>query len=175
MNMGYTLKQFCEDTRAILGRDGSRAGVEQVRRNMERLVRDEAFVAEHYAPNLEAGARRIYVDPELGFEVLAYRAPKTRTSPAHDHGDSWALYAQVRDFTEMTEWERTDDGSVPGRATLAVQRKYKLNAGEVGLYWGSQLHSTYTPEGCCYLRVTGTDLEKRPRVRIDQDTGQVME
>ena len=141
---------------------------------MQKLVADPAFVEKYYGDAVEAGARRIYLDPELGFEVLAYRSPKARNSPAHDHGDSWALYAQVKDFTEMTEWERTDDGRDPGQATLAVQKKYKLNAGEVGLYWGSQLHSTFTPEGCCYLRVTGTDLEKRPRVRIDQTTGKVM-
>ena len=172
--MSYTLEAFCKDTRDILKKDSSPASVEQVRRNMGRLVSDDAFVEQHFNDGIEAGARPIYTDPELGFEVLAYRCPKTRKSPAHDHGDSWALYAQVKDYTEMTEWQRTDDGSNPEQATLAVQKKYKLNAGEVGLYWGSQLHSTYTPEGCCYLRVTGTDLEKRPRVRIDQDTGKVM-
>ncbi|MPZ46099.1 MAG: hypothetical protein GEV05_22485 [Betaproteobacteria bacterium] len=172
--MAYTLESFCKDAREILKKDVSRMGVEEVRKKMARLVADASFVAKYYDDTAEAGARRIYADPELGFEVLVYRSAKTRTSPAHDHGDSWALYAQVRDYTEMTEWQRTDDGSDPGRATLAVQRKYKLNAGEVGLYWGSQLHSTYTPEGCCYLRVTGTDLEQRPRVRIDQNTGKVM-
>lgn len=172
--MGYTLEAFCKDTRDILRADAGRTGVDRVRKNMERLVRDAQFVEKYFGDAVEAGARRVHMDPELGFEVLAYRSPKARTSPAHDHGDSWALYAQVKDYTEMTEWERTDDGRDPDRATLAIQRKYKLNAGEVGLYWGSQLHSTYTPENCCYLRVTGTDLEKRPRVRIDQNTGKVM-
>ena len=172
--MSYSFEQFCSDTRSILRKDASREGVEQVRNKMAQLVGDREFVARYYDDVPEAGARRIYVDPELGFEVLAYRSPATRTSPAHDHGDSWALYAQVKDYTEMTEWERTDDGHDPEHARIEPTRKYKLNAGEVGLYWGSQLHSTYTPEGCCYLRVTGTDLEKRPRVRIDQNTGKVM-
>jgi hypothetical protein len=172
--MAYTLQDFCRDTREILKKNRSREGVEQVRKKMAHLVADADFVSEYYDEATEAGARRIYSDPELGFEVLAYRSPKTRTSAAHDHGDSWALYAQVKDYTEMTEWERTDDRRNPEQATLKALRKYKLNTGEVGLYWGSQLHSTYTPEGCCYLRVTGTDLDKRPRVRIDQDTGKVM-
>ena len=173
--MTYSLEAFCKETRDILKKDSSPAGVEQVREKMARLVKDPAFVQQHYDGATEPGARRIYIDPELGFEVLAYRCPQTRKSPAHDHGDSWALYAQVKDYTEMTEWERTDDGSKREQATLAMRKKYRLNAGEVGLYWGSQLHSTYTPEGCCYLRVTGTDLEKRRRVRIDQDTGKVIE
>ncbi|MGE5526156.1 MAG: hypothetical protein ACM3SS_20765, partial [Rhodospirillaceae bacterium] len=147
----------------------------RVRKNMERLVRNAGFVDEYFNDGIEAGARQIYMDPELGFEVLAYRSPKTRTSPAHDHGDSWALYAQVKDYTEMTEWRRTDAGSDPRHATLEVHCKYKLNPGEVGLYWGAQLHSTYTPEGCCYLRVTGTDLDRRPRMRIDQTTGRILD
>jgi hypothetical protein len=171
--MGYTLEAFCRDTRDALKSDSGPAGVERVRRNMERLVMDAAFVAQYFDVGIEPGPRRIYVDPQLGFEVLAYRSPRARTSPAHDHGDSWALYAQVKGYTEMTEYARTDDGSDPDQATLAVQKQYKLNPGEVGLYWGSQLHATYTPVDCCYLRVTGTDLEKRPRVRIDQQTGKV--
>lgn len=172
--MGYSLEQFCDDTRAVLKMDASRTGVEKVRRNMERLVKDSDFVERYFSDDIEPGARRIYVDPELGFEVLAYRSPQARSSPAHDHGDSWALYAQVKHYTEMKEYDRTDDGSDPGQARLAVKKQYKLSPGEAGLYWGSQLHSTYTPLNCCYLRVTGTDLEKRPRVRIDQNSGKIM-
>jgi len=172
--MTYTLEEFCKDTRRILKKDPTPTGVAHVKKNMERLVKDGDFVAKYYADSIEPGPRRVYIDPEVGFEVLAYRSPKARTSPAHDHGDSWALYAQVKDYTEMTEYKRTDDGSRPKHATLAVQKQYELNPGEVGLYWGSQLHATYTPVGCSYLRVTGTDLETRPRVRIDQNTGEVM-
>jgi hypothetical protein len=171
--MSYTLEAFCEDARAALQADSGKAGVERVRRNMERLVKDAAFVEQWFSEDGEPGARRIYIDPVLGFEVLVYRSPKARTSPAHDHGDSWALYAQVKGCTEMTEYARTDDGADPGRATLVVEKQYQLEPGEVGSYWGSQLHSTHTPENCCYLRITGTDLEKRPRIRIDQNTGKV--
>jgi len=172
--MGYTLEAFCKDTREILRSDPGASGVELVRKKMENLVRDRDFVMEHFSREVRYGPRRIFVDPELGFEVLAYRAEKARHSPAHDHGDSWALYAQVQDYTEMTEYNRLDDGSNPDQAKIEVKSRYKLEAGQVGTYWGSQLHSTYTPVDCCYLRVTGTDLEKRPRVRIDQATGKIM-
>lgn len=172
--MTYTLEAFCNDARNLLKADPGPAGVEQVRKKMEILVRDRNFVAEHFNDGVKHGPRRLFVDPELGFEVLGYRAEKARHSPAHDHGDSWALYAQVHDFTEMTEYNRLDDGSDPDTAKLDVKSKYKLEKGQVGTYWGKQLHSTYTPVDCCYLRVTGTDLEKRPRVRIDQNTGAIM-
>lgn len=172
--MTYTLDAFCDNTRTLLRADSGPAGVEQVRKKMELLVGDPEFVTEHFHSSTKYGPRRLFVDPELGFEVLGYRAENARHSPAHDHGDSWALYAQVHDYTEMTEYNRLDDGSDPDHAKLGIKSKYKLKKGQVGTYWGSQLHSTYTPVDCCYLRVTGTDLEKRPRVRIDQNTGKIM-
>lgn len=172
--MAYTLEQFCGDVRAMLKEDASRDGVDRIRKEMSRLITDPDFVKQHFHNEVPYGVRSLYVDPELGFHVLGYRAEKTRTSPAHDHGDSWALYGQVRDYTEMTEYERLDDGSDPGQAKLRVASQYKLQPGEVGLYWATRLHSTYTPANCCYLRVAGTDLEKRPRVRIDQETGRIL-
>lgn len=172
--MTYTLDAFCADARTLLKNDASPAGVEQVRKKMELLVRDADFIQQHFHGGMKYGPNRLFVDPELGFEVLAYRAEKARSSPAHDHGDSWALYGQIRDYTEMTEYERLDDGTDPDNAKLGIQSKYKLETGQVGTYWGSQLHSTFTPAECCYLRLTGTDLEKRPRVRIDQNTGKIM-
>ena len=172
--MAYTLEVFCIDARALLKADPGPAGVEQVRKKMELLVADTEFVATHFHADIKYGPRRLFIDPELGFEVLGYRAENPRHSPAHDHGDSWALYAQVHDYTEMTEYNRLDDGSDPDNARIDIKSKYKLEKGQVGTYWGSQLHSTFTPAGCCYLRVTGTDLEKRPRVRIDQNTGKIM-
>jgi len=172
--MAYTLEAFCNDARVLLKADAGPAGVEQVRKKMEILVRDPGFVSEYFHSGVKYGARRLFVDLELGFEVLAYRAEKARNSPAHDHGDSWALYGQTHDYTEMTEYNRLDDGKDPDHAKLGIKSKYKLEKGQVGTYWGSQLHSTYTPVDCCYLRVTGTDLEKRPRVRIDQATGKIL-
>lgn len=172
--MAYTLEAFCSDTRTILKADSSPSGVEAIRQKMETLVRDAGFVGQHFHDGMQYGAHRLFVDPELGFEVLGYRAEKARTSPAHDHGDSWALYAQVRNYTEMTEYKRVDDGKDTDNAKLEIKDKYKLEPGQVGTYWGSQLHSTYTPADCRYLRLTGTDLEKRPRVRIDQNTGKIM-
>lgn len=172
--MAYTLEAFCDETRSLLKKDSGRSGVENIIVHMERLIKDPEFIQKHFHDKVELGVRSLYVDPELGFHVLGYRAEKDRSSPAHDHGDSWALYGQVRDYTDMTEYERVDDGSDPGHATLKVASEYRLNPGQAHLYWATRLHSTFTPANCSYLRVAGTDLEKRPRVRIDQKTGKVM-
>ena len=74
--MAYTLEAFCTDVRALLEADPGPSGVEQVRKKMELLVADPGFVAEHFHSGVKYGPRRMFVDPELGFEVLGYRAEK---------------------------------------------------------------------------------------------------
>ena len=172
--MAYTLQEFCRDTRNHLKSGANRAALDKVKAGIERLVQDDGFIKQHFQDNVEVGLRRIYADPELGFEVLAYRWDIARSSQPHDHGNSWAIYGQVYAYTEMIEYERTDDGSDPERATLKAKSKYRLNPGRVGIYWGRELHSTATPAGACYLRITGTDLENIPRIRIDTATGRVI-
>jgi len=48
----------------------------------------------------------------------------------HDHGDSWAIYGQAVKHTEMTESKRTDDGSVPGKATIEKAKTYRMERGQ---------------------------------------------
>ena len=107
------------------------------------------------------------------FELMTYRYDQARASQPHDHGDSWAIYAQVREYTEMTEWDRVDDGSDPNRAQLKARSRYRLNPGQAGVYFGRELHSTSTPVNVRYLRITGTDLETIERLRIDAASGRI--
>jgi hypothetical protein len=169
--MGYSLNDFCGEARAILASGAGREAVEKLRAPMERLAADAQFRAGHFGEAQPLGLKRIHSEPGLGFELMTYRFDKARTSQPHDHGDSWAIYAQVSEYTDMIEWERTDAGADPARATLRVKRQYRLNPGEAGVYFGRELHSTATPPGTRYLRITGTDLEQIARLRIDAATG----
>ena len=171
--MGYSLKDFCRDTTEILKTGASRQHVDKVKAHMERLLVDPAFVKEYFGDNQPLGLKRIHIDPQLGFEVMTYRYTEARKSNPHDHGDSWAIYGQVAEYTEMTEWDRLDDGSNPDVARLKANPSYRLTPGKAGVYYGRQLHSTQTPVGTRYLRVTGTDLENIERLRIDASTGKV--
>ena len=49
----------------------------------------------------------------------------------------------------------------------------RLVVGHAGVYFGRELHSTATPPGTRYLRITGTDLDGIERLRIDVATGRV--
>lgn len=172
--MGYSLQDFCRDTGKILRTGGDRAAVDKVSAGMERLVVDPQFVAEYFGEQQPLGLKKIYADPDLGFELMTYRYTEARKSQPHDHGDSWAVYAQVREYTEMTEWERTDDGSDPQTARVKMKKSpYRLNPGQAGIYYGRELHSTATPPNTRYLRITGTDLEHIERLRINAETGKI--
>lgn len=171
--MGYSLQDFCRDTTEILKTGSSRKQVDQVKARMERLLVDPGFVKEYFNDRQPLGLHRIHIDPKLGFEVMTYRYAEARKSNPHDHGDSWAIYGQVAEYTEMTEWDRTDDGSDPEHAKLKANPSYRLTPGKAGVYYGRQLHSTATPVNTRYLRVTGTDLENIERLRIDAATGKI--
>ena len=104
--MGYTLDAFCRDCAAHLRADPGKGGKERVRKDLERLLAEKAFVAEHCGPDAAIGIHVLYRDPELGFCVLAHINREPRSSPPHDHGSSWAIYGQATVYTDMTEYRR---------------------------------------------------------------------
>jgi len=169
--MSYTLDEFCRDCRVALAFDKGPGGREQVRQLLERLLVEEEFLAEHV---IEAppGRHTLYEDPELGFVVLAHINPKSGKSPPHDHGASWAVYGQVTQYTEMTEWRRTDVGTGPGPASIEVARRYRLEPGHAGTYDIRAIHAIDYPDGARFVRVTGTDLERVPRLKFDLVKGE---
>jgi predicted metal-dependent enzyme (double-stranded beta helix superfamily) len=170
--MPYTLDTFCRDCSAALKADTGRGGREKVRGLLERLLADQDFVAAHVAA-APPGRHTLYEDPELGFVVLAHVNSAGGKSPPHDHGASWAVYGQVSQYTDMTEWRRTAGGAgEPGPAALDVARRYRLEPGHAGLYDVRDIHAIDYPDGARFVRVTGTDLENVPRLKFDLKRGE---
>ena len=171
--MAYELDQFIADCRTALKKDPGPAGREKVRVDLERLLNNKDFVEKYCGDDVERGLKVLYEDPELKFQVLAHINEKARVSPPHDHGASWAIYGQATKYTEMTEWEREDDGSDPKHAKLKPVKKYRLNPGEAGIYQDGTIHSIDYPDYAKFVRVTGTNLDRINRIRIDLKTGEV--
>jgi predicted metal-dependent enzyme (double-stranded beta helix superfamily) len=174
--MTYTLDAFCDDCRAALKAEPGPGGRDRVRRLLEQLLADREFIAEHVT-DAPPGRHTLYEDPELGFVVLAHVNARGGKSPPHDHGASWAVYGQVTQYTEMTEWRRTDGGNGPGPASLEVAKIYRLEPGHAGVYDIRAIHAIDYPDGARFVRVTGTDLEQVPRLKFDlaKDEAQVIE
>ena len=169
--MAYDLDQFVADCRAILKRDGSPRGRDEVRRHLERLLANKDFVAATCGDSAPSGLKVLYEDKDLGFQVLAHINDKARKSPPHDHGASWAIYGQATRHTDMIEWERAagDDK----HAELKEVKRYRLNPGQAGIYQNGAIHSIDYPDRARFIRVTGTNLDTIKRVRFDLATGEV--
>jgi hypothetical protein len=166
--MAYSLDAFCQDCRTALKADP--AGREAVRQKLEQLLAEPAFL-DRYVLSAPPGRHTLYEDPELGFVVLAHINPKGHKSPPHDHGASWAIYGQATQYTDMTEWRRIDVKSDPGPATIEVARSYRLEPGHAGTYDIRAIHNIEFPDGARFVRVTGTDLERIPRLKFDLARG----
>lgn len=171
--MPYDLDAFVADCRKTLTRDPGSAGREEVRANLEKLLRNDTFIEATCGDNAPTGLKVLYEDKDFGFQVLAHVNTKARVSPPHDHGASWAIYGQATKYTDMTEWERTDDRSDAGKAALKPIKKYRLAAGHAGIYQDGDIHSIDYPEGARFIRVTGTNLDRIERDAFDLETGKV--
>jgi hypothetical protein len=171
--MSYHLDQFVADCRTILAADPGPGGREQVRLKLEQLLRDQDFLDRYCGEDAPRGLTVLYEDKELGFQVLAHINDKARVSPPHDHGASWAIYGQATKYTDMTEWERRDDGTDASHAELRPVKKYRLLPGHAGIYQDGKIHSIDYPDKARFIRVTGTNLDRTPRVRFDLATGAV--
>ena len=169
----YDLDQFIADCRTALSRDPGRAGREEVRQKLEHLLKNKDFVEKYCGDDQPAGIKVLYEDPKLGFQVLSHVMDKARVSPPHDHGKSWAIYGQAKQYTDMIEWQREDDGSDPNHAKVKPAKKYRLNPGMAGIYQDGAIHSIDYPDHARFVRVTGTDLDKIDRIKIDLKTGEV--
>jgi predicted metal-dependent enzyme (double-stranded beta helix superfamily) len=171
--MSYDLNRFIDDCRAALKSDPGLAGREKIRVLLERLLKDKDFIAAHCSDRTPKGLHVLHDDGELGFQILAHINEKARASPPHDHGASWAIYGQASSYTEMTEFERVDDGADPGKAKLEATKKYRLNPGQAGIFQDGAIHSIDYPDGSRFVRVTGTNLDRIARASFDPKTGAV--
>ncbi|MEP7030961.1 MAG: hypothetical protein ABI830_08530 [Pseudolabrys sp.] len=171
--MAYTLDQFITECRTTLERDPGVAGREQVRLKLEKLLAEPDFIAQYCGDDQPRGMKVLYQDKALGFQVLAHINDKARVSPPHDHGASWAIYGQATKYTDMIEWAREDNGADPKHANLKPVKKYRLTPGTASIYQDGTIHSIDYPDYARFIRVTGTDLDKIPRIKIDLKTGEV--
>jgi len=169
--MPYTLEDYAADCHRNLKADPGTAGREQVRKDLQKLLMEDAFVDTYCGPKAKGGANVLYEDADLGFQILAHIMEKEHAGEVHDHGASWAIYGQAVGYTDMTEWNRSDDGSVDGKATVEKDRSYRLERGQAGIFDDHKIHSIAYPAGTRFIRVTGVDLQTIPRGRYDVEAG----
>jgi len=129
--------RFCQDCRAALTSTPGPGGREAVRRNLERLLREPAFLDRHV---LSAPAGRPYAlrDPELGFcRARPHQSEGAQIAAARPRA-SWGGLWPGDQYTDMTEWRRTDGTAIRARLSIeVVARIGRLEPGHAGTYDGS--------------------------------------
>lgn len=172
--MHKALEDLCHACKETLKQDPGPAGRAALAGLLAEAVADPAFNAACFASH-EPGRRLLYRDPDLGFCVLAYDMAEPRVSPPHDHGPSWAIYAQAESHTDMTEFARRDAGSGGGEASLEETRRYRLEPGQAALFDIGVIHRIDYPAGARFVRISGADMEAVPRLKYDLEAGQAIE
>jgi len=119
----------------------------------------------------------LYYDGDL--QVLLFELPKGKRIPAHDHGN-WETMGIYRGEVQHTVYERIDDGTRPGLATLKTVEDRTLKPGDTAIVappadihsfvaltddtWGITIASgNYNEERCYFDPQQGTVVRKRPR------------
>ena len=171
--MDQKLESFAAECHRILKSDSGLSGIEAVSKKLEPLLLDADFIATHLGPDNDSQRTVLYEDSELGFCILAHVFKGASSAPPHDHGVAWAIYGQATEFTDMSEWERKDEGGQEGHAELERRKEYRLDPAHAGLYDIGEIHSINPALNARYVRVTGTDLTRIQRLRFDPDAKQV--
>jgi predicted metal-dependent enzyme (double-stranded beta helix superfamily) len=156
----YTLDEFYGDAREVLKEKPGPEARQAVRKNLERLLQNDAFVAQYCGPNAKPGIEVIHRCPDTGYNVLVHVYERGKAGPPHDHGNSWAVYGQAAGHTIMTTWKRLDDGHEKGHAELTKDKIFRLDPGMAGEFEPGEIHSIEISDGSRFVRVTGTDLNK---------------
>lgn len=158
--MAYGLDEFCADLHHIL-KQKQLAGLPAIAEKLKQLVVNREFVAATFEGS-SAPQRVLFHEPETDAYVLAHVQAAGKAGEPHSHGASWAIYANGRGVTHMTEWRRVNPES-EDHAVLEVSDSYDLAPGQSRAYAPHVIHSTAHPDGAWVIRVTGTDLNNIPR------------
>ena len=96
-----------------MGNKSGHAALDDVRHELECLLKDKDFICENFGNNHIPGTNLLFEDPSLEFQIISYAMNKPMVGGPHDHGNSWAIYGQALGWTEMTEWEREGNTEDP--------------------------------------------------------------
>ncbi|MGD1878707.1 MAG: hypothetical protein ACFB13_14565 [Kiloniellaceae bacterium] len=157
--MSYTLEDLAADCHAALAADPGPAGREQVRRHLERALKDADFVDDHLGDHSHEPRSLLYEDPAFHFCIMAHVYPGAKEAPPHAHADTWAIYGQAKGTTEMTEWRKVKapQGDSPG--LVAPEKVYDLQPGMAVVYNEGVLHSPRRDGPTRLIRIEGRNLD----------------
>ena len=165
--MAYTLEQFAGDCRTALRDQETKAARDTIQACCTRACNDDGFVSTHFGPDNTSARTILYEDPDFAFCILSHVQEGSGDSRPHDHGPSWAVYAQVDGCTEMTDWRaiKACDGDAPG--VVEAVGTYTLHRGDAHIYHEGDIHSPRREGSTKLIRIEGMKLDGLPRGYFD--------
>jgi hypothetical protein len=171
--MTRALERFGRQSSAILKSEKLDAALEKMAAGLALLVSDPDFVAHAFAEGDPPGKKQLLHDPDTGFFLFAHVQKGGKIGKPHSHGDSWAIYANIRNHTDMTEYERINDAS-EDRVVLKATERYVIGPGQTRAYGPGMIHSTAHPQDAWVVRMTGCDLDTIPRYHFSSKRDEVV-
>lgn len=165
--MAYTFSEFCADCNRELKADAGAAGRLAVQKHFEKILLHTEFVNESLGENPPAGRHIIFVDKETDMNVMVHVMNDAGFAVPHDHGPHWVIYGNATGYTDMTEFNRLDDGSKEGYAELEVSKEYRINPGESSVYDVGDVHAIDYPANTIFIRLTSGDVESGSNLRFN--------
>lgn len=164
--MNQTLSDLATRCKTLLGETPGPEGRAKVAAMLSDILADPAKV-DALVPPSTGDRDLLYQDPDLGFCILAHVYGDAKTSSPHDHGPSWAIYAQARGQTEMTDFELVSAASPDTPGTVRATQSYQLRPGDAHVYNEGDLHAPRRDGPTALLRIEGTDMSKVKRLRYE--------
>lgn len=151
--------------------DSDEAQMKAAAEAARNLLRDPAFLSEHYGLSKDGkhGDYLLYKHPQHEFVLRARVMAPGRYTPAHDHGELWAVYGVCEGQVQMDRYQRADDGSQPDYAELRQTKRIVAHAGELDTIapWGIHDVAIRTAEPAVSLVIYSRPLNSVARNRYD--------
>ncbi len=153
----------------------SRDTLEQVKGRLIALARRPGmFTVEDFPP--PPNGDRIYLMSEQddhSYALYVVSGSKGKLTPPHDH-TTWAVIVGIEGEEHNRIYERTDDGSVAGKAELKLAREFTVAPGNGLALMPEDIHSiAMEQEGpSLFIHMYGLSLDHLPgRVSYDLEAG----
>ena len=163
-SMPKTLEDFAAECHAAIAADPGPAGRQKICAVVQEMINTPGFV-DRYIKQDGPERQIIYQDKEFGFCILAHNYQGAKDSTPHDHGPTWAIYAQATGETIMTDWEKLEEATPEKPGKVRATKVYTLTPGMAYLYNEGELHSPRREASTRLIRVEGQDVSKIRRLK----------
>jgi predicted metal-dependent enzyme (double-stranded beta helix superfamily) len=152
--MAYTVEALSQQVRNTLLADSGPSGRDKVRALLEDVAKDSSFIEQHLDDD-QPQRRVLYQDPDLGFAILGHVFKEARRTQPHDHGSSWAIYAQIAGETTMDGWEVVEPATATAPGKVKLRDSSTLKPGTARVYNEGEIHSPRRDGAAKLIRIEG--------------------